>query len=234
VLLLLDLHAAVRQRPPQLQPGWEEEVGVHAVEAVPIPDLVETYVRLGRIDEARAALARLRAGGSPRFAGVLAARCAGFLAREDEFESHFQRSLQLHPENEDVFGRARTQLCFGERLRRAGRRAAAREQLRAALETFVRLGARPWEDRARGELRASGERLRRREAHEAEELTPQELRIALQVGEGKSNKEVGAAVFLSHKTVEFHLGRIYRKLGIHTRAELIRRFATERSLPVAS
>jgi DNA-binding CsgD family transcriptional regulator len=213
---------------------WEDEVGVHAVEAVPIPDLVEAYVRLGRIDDARAALARLRAGGSPRFAGVLAARCAGLIAGEDEFERHFRRSLELHPKNDDIFGRARTQLCFGERLRRAGRRVEAREQLRAALETFERLGATPWGDRARGELRASGERLQRRETHEAEELTPQELRIALQVAEGKSNKEVAAAVFLSHKTVEFHLGRIYRKLDIQSRRELIRRFATGAALSVAS
>jgi DNA-binding CsgD family transcriptional regulator len=145
----------------------------------------------------------------------------------DEFERHFRRSLELHPKGDDVFGRARTQLCFGERLRRAGRRVDAREQLRAALETFERLGPTPWADRARGELRATGERLRRREAHQAERLTPQELQIALQVAQGKSNREVGAALFLSHKTVEFHLGRVYRKLDIHSRAQLIRRFATE-------
>jgi DNA-binding CsgD family transcriptional regulator len=214
--------------------AWEEDVGVHAVEAVPIADLVETYVRLGRIDDARAALARLRAGGSPRFAPVLAARCAGLVADADDFEGHFRRSLELHPENDDVFGRARTQLCFGAGLRRAGRRVEAREQLRAARETFERLGAKPWEERASGELRASGQRLRRRETHEAEELTPQELQIAVRVAEGKSNKDVGAARFISHKTVEFHLGRIYRKLGIRSRAELVRRFATEAPLSVAS
>ena len=213
---------------------WEEEVGVHAVETVPIPDLVETYVRLGRTDDARAALARLRAGASPRFAAVVAARCAGLVAGGDDFEGHFRRSLELHPESDDVFGRARTQLCFGERLRRAGRRVEARAQLRAALETFERLGATAWEDRARAELRASGERLRRREPHEAEELTPQELQIAIHVAEGKSNKDVGAALFISHKTVEFHLGRIYRKLDIQSRAELIRRFAAGTPLSAVS
>jgi DNA-binding CsgD family transcriptional regulator len=214
--------------------AWEEEIDVHAVEAVPFPDLVETYVRLGRPDDARAALARLRAGGSPRFARVIAARCAGLLAGESEFEGHFRRALELHPPDDDVFARARTQLCFGERLRRAGRRVEAREQLRAALETFERLGAKRWEERARTELRASGERLRRRAAHEGEELTPQELQIALQVAEGKSNRDVGASLFLSHKTIEFHLGRVYRKLDIHSRAELIRRFATDASLSVTS
>jgi DNA-binding CsgD family transcriptional regulator len=214
--------------------GWTEEVDVHAPEAVPMPDLVETYVRLGRIDDARIALDRLRVGAMPRFAAVLEARCAGLVAGEDEFERHFRRSLELHPANDDVFGRARTQLCFGERLRRAGRRVEAREQLRSALETFERLGATPWADRARGELRATGERLQRRKAHEAEELTPQELQIALRVAEGKSNKEVAAALFLSHKTIEFHLGRIYRKLDIHSRGELIRRFAAGSALSVAS
>ena len=93
---------------------------------------------------------------------------------------------------------------------------------------------RPWAERARQELRASGERLRRREVHDTEELTPQELQIALQVAEGKTNKEVGAALFLSHKIVEFHLSRIYRKLDINSRTELIRRFASEAAATVPS
>ena len=213
--------------------GWADEVGVHAPDAIPIPDLVETYVRLGRIDDARVAAERLRAGALPRSAAVPAVRCAALVAGENEFEHHFRRALELHPKDDDVFARARTQLCFGERLRRAGRRVEAREQLRSALETFERLGAAPWGERARGELRASGERLRRREVQEAETLTPQELQIALQVAEGKSNKEVAAALFLSHKTIEFHLGRIYRKLDIQSRRELIRRFATEAPLSAA-
>jgi DNA-binding CsgD family transcriptional regulator len=165
---------------------------------------------------------------------VVAARCAALVAGENDFEDHFRRALDLHPPDDDVLGRARTQLCFGERLRRGGRRIEARAQLRAALETFERLGAGPWEERARGELRVSGERLRRREPHEAEQLTPQELQIALQVADGKSNKDVGAALFLSHKTIEFHLGRVYRKLDINSRAELIRRFAADASRSAAS
>jgi DNA-binding CsgD family transcriptional regulator len=104
-------------------------------------------------------------------------------------------------------------------------RVESREQLRPALERFEHLGAEPWAKRARAELRASGQTLRRREPDEEEELTPQELQIALQVAEGKTNKEVGAALFLSPKTIEFHLGRVYRKLGISARGQLIRRFA---------
>jgi DNA-binding CsgD family transcriptional regulator len=136
----------------------------------------------------------------------------------------------LHERADDPFAQARTELAFGERLRRAGQRREARVQLRAALKTFDELAAPPWLERAAAELRASGETLRKRQPHEAEELTPQELQIALLVAEGKTNKEVGAALFLSHKTVEFHLGRIYRKLSVGSRADLIRQFAAGEAL----
>jgi DNA-binding CsgD family transcriptional regulator len=124
------------------------------------------------------------------------------------------------------FNEARTRLCFGERLRRAGRRRDARDELRAALEVFEDFGYAPWAGRAWAELRASGERLRRHDEGK-EQLTAQELRIALQASEGKTNRQIGATLFLSPKTVEFHLGRAYRKLGITSRTELIRRFAGE-------
>ena len=84
-----------------------------------------------------------------------------------------------------------------------------------------------WADRTRAELSASGETLRRRKSWEVEELTPQELQISLHVARGMTNREVGTALFLSHKTIEFHLGRIYRKLKMHSRAELISRFARQ-------
>jgi DNA-binding CsgD family transcriptional regulator len=202
-----------------------EDLGMHMIE-FPMPDLVEALVRLGRADEAARAVEYVRPDVSPHCASALAERCRGLVATDEEFEHHFTASLELHPDAEDPFARARTALLFGERLRRAGRRVEAREQLRSALAVFERLGAEPWSERARSELRASGQTLRRR-AEATEELTPQELQIALQVAEGKSNKEVGAALFLSHKTVEFHLGRIYRKLDISSRGELIRRFSAQ-------
>jgi DNA-binding CsgD family transcriptional regulator len=177
-------------------------------------------VRSGRLDDARTAYERTPAGK----AGALAARCKGLLAGEDAFEQAFREALQLHAEH-DAFGLARTRLCYGERLRRAGRRIDARAQLRAAHDEFERLGARPWTRRAAAELRATGERLGRREARTGEELTAQELQVALQAAEGKTNKEVGAALFLSPKTVDFHLRRVYRKLGLRSRAELIKHFA---------
>jgi DNA-binding NarL/FixJ family response regulator len=125
------------------------------------------------------------------------------------------------------FELARTQLCFGERLRRGRRRADAREPLRHALETFEQLSARPWAERARTELAATGETARPRNANAADELTPQELQIALVVANGATNKEAGAALFLSPKTIESHLSRIYRKLDVRSRTELVRRLARE-------
>jgi DNA-binding CsgD family transcriptional regulator len=203
-----------------------EEHGYYDRDVSPRPNLVEAYVRLGRPDDARRSLDRYREHGvraSHVWSPAVARRCEGLLAGEDEYEALLRDALSLHPDT-DPFGAARTRLHLGERLRRSGRRTEARRELRAALETFDALGGRPWSERARSELRASGERLRRDPAA-SEELTPQELQIALHVADGKTNRDVGAALFLSHKTVEFHLHRIYRKLGVSSRGELIRRFA---------
>ncbi len=204
-----------------------EHMAVFDGDVLPEPDLVETLVRLGRVDEARAALEAWVARGVPsqlRLGEALAARCRGLLADDDGFAAAFSQAIEGHEALEDSFGEARTRLCLGERLRRKGLRVDARRELHAALETFERLEAAPWVERARSELRASGERLRRRE-EARDELTPQELQVVLQVAEGKANKEVAAALFLSPKTVEFHLTRIYRKLDVSSRAEVILRFA---------
>jgi DNA-binding CsgD family transcriptional regulator len=195
-----------------------------------LADLVEAYVRSSRLPEAERTLGSLEhfAELTPRpWLLALAARCRGLLLGEDEFEPHFNDALARHEEAADIFEQARTRLCFGERLRRAGRRKDAREQLRAALHHFEELGAAPWAQRTRAELRATGATLGRRDPTAAERLTPQELQIALQVAEGKTNREVATALFLSPKTIEFHLSRVYRKLGLRSRAELIRRFAGE-------
>jgi DNA-binding CsgD family transcriptional regulator len=209
-----------------------DERGLFVPGVSPQLELAEAYARAGRdarAEEVLDAFDGSELAAVPAFR-ARAERCRGLLADADAFEQRFLTALDLHTTGQSPLARARTRLCFGERLRRAGRRVEAREQLRAALETFERVSAEPWTDRARAELRASGETLRRRESHEAEELTPQELQIALQVAEGKSNKDVGAALFLSHKTIEFHLSRIYRKLDIHSRGELIRLYASESAL----
>jgi DNA-binding CsgD family transcriptional regulator len=211
------------------------ELGFHDRDLAPEPDRVEALVRLGRTAGAdaavvRAAIERTERTG-PVWGRAVGARLRGLVAEDEGFDDAFARALELHRLVDDAFAEARTELAFGERLRRVGRRREARAQLRAALATFGELGAAPWVDRASAELRATGETLRKRRPDESDELTPQELQIALLVAEGKTNKEVGAALFLSHKTVEFHLGRIYRKLNAGSRVELARQFATAETSP---
>jgi ATP/maltotriose-dependent transcriptional regulator MalT len=192
------------------------------------PDLIEAYVRAGRAEEARRSLARLerlaeKTGGMWAHAG--AARCRGLLADEDAFESEFETARKWHSRLPTPFEAARTELCLGERLRRAKRRSDARIPLRSALETFERLEANPWSEHARAELRATGASPRPHTPLGVSELTPRELQVALVVSDGATNREAAAALFLSPKTIDFHLQSIFRKLGVRTRTELSHRLA---------
>jgi DNA-binding CsgD family transcriptional regulator len=194
------------------------------------PDLIEAYVLVGERDAAEEELERFEGQAravSRRWALAAAARLRGFLAPDEDVDTHFGEALMFHEAGAgSPFDGARTEFLYGVRLRRAKRKTEAREQLRAAIGRFDELGAGPWSERARVELRASGERLPRRDPTAPEKLTSQELQIALQVAEGKSNRDVAAALFLSPKTVEFHLTRVYRKLQLHSRSELIRCLAS--------
>jgi DNA-binding CsgD family transcriptional regulator len=152
-------------------------------------------------------------------------RSRGIAADDDSFAFHFRRALDLHARDLFPFELARTELCFGERLRRTGERRRAREQLSSAADTFQALGARVWKARALDELRATGQRLRPRRGADVEVLTPREAQIAEQVAQGKSNREVAATLYLTPKTVEFHLTRTYRKLGVRSRSELVRKLS---------
>jgi DNA-binding CsgD family transcriptional regulator len=192
------------------------------------PDLVEALLQTGRAADAVAAVAPLAAfaqPGAPVWALGYAARCRALLAAGAEAERCFAEALDLYARVNRPFDTARTQLSLGGFLRRQRRRADAREHLRAAVETFERLGAEPWAERARVELRATGESARRRDPSTLSQLTPQETQIARLVGEGLSNKDVAAQLFLSPRTVEYHLAKVFNKLGITSRAELIRRRA---------
>jgi DNA-binding CsgD family transcriptional regulator len=196
----------------------------------PAPELVDAYLRLGRRDEA-AALAetfasQAEAKGQP-WALARAARCFGLLAGDESFEERFAEALRLHEQTPDVFETGRTRLAFGSRLRRARKRVLAREELRAAIEAFDSLGAAPWSDLAAAELAATGETARRRDPSTRDELTPQELQIALLLADGKTTREAAAALFLSPKTIEFHLRNAYRKLGISSRQELAQTINSE-------
>jgi len=192
------------------------------------PDLVMTYARLGRTAEAEATLEEFegqaqRTGRS--WALAAAQRCRGLLADDDGFEERFVDALAWHERTPTPFPRALTQLCLGERLRRARRPTDARPPFRSALEAFERLGAEPWSAQARGELAATGERVAPSPSPGLGELTAQELQVALLVARGTTNREAAAALFLSPKTVEFHLGKAYRKLGVRSRTELARMVA---------
>jgi DNA-binding CsgD family transcriptional regulator len=194
------------------------------------PDLLEVLWRLGLADEVPPRLAELeRQGDRPHHTWVnaIVARIRGLMAPDDEVDAHFARAVELHDQTRQPFETARTQLLHGERLRRAKRRADARGPLGHALTVFERLGAEPWAERARGELRATGGPTgSAAPAIATDELTAQELQIALQVAQGRTNREVAAALFLSAKTIEYHLGSIYRKLGIRRRTELSGALAT--------
>lgn len=199
-------------------------------------DLVEALRADGRERDAHAATERLqrRAKRSQSTWGLAAAaRCRGILASEDQFEAEFQTALELHAGAAATFEGARTELSYGERLRRTRRRADARAQLSAALATFERLEATPWIERARRELLASGHVVRKRSDPAAvDQLTPQELRVALMIADGATIREAAVQLFLSPKTIEAHLGRAYRKLGVKNRAQLARAVAHQE--PVAA
>ena len=131
---------------------------------------------------------------------------------------------------EQPFLLARVRLSHGEHLRREGSRREARDELRAALAVFEQLDAEPWSERARRELRASGETARRRVVSTLDDLTPQELQIARMVAAGASQKEAAATLYLSPKTIEYHLGKVYRKLGITSGRQLQHRLAEQELL----
>lgn len=186
-------------------------------------DVIEAQVLTGNSEGAGQLLASFseeaRATRHP-WALSAVARCRGLVADDDSFEHEFAEALQLHARYRHPFERARTEFMLGERRRRARRRTDARAPLRSALAVFEALGARPWAERARDELRACGSRPRRRAPDAADTLTPHELRVAQAVARGAKNREAAAELFLSPKTVDFHLRNIYRKLGVRSRTEL--------------
>ena len=199
------------------------ELDIGDPDVSPAPDLVEAYLRSGRTEEAAELAARYGAAAAAKalpWAQARAARLRGLLCGWDELDDRFAEAFALHARTPDVFESARTKLVYGARLRRARRRSDARGPLREALDCFERLGARPWADLAAVELEATGETVARRGGDERAALTPRELQIALLLAEGRTTRETAAALFLSPKTVEYHLRHVYTKLGIASRTEL--------------
>lgn len=199
------------------------DLGIADPDISSAPELVEVRLRSGDDLGARAAadefVRRAERKGQP-WALARAARCRGLLAEDERFETDFADALRHHESTLDNYEKARTRLCYGERLRRAKRRRQARVQLREAISDFEELGATPWAERARAELSATGETARRRDVSTIYQLTPQEMQVAMVLAEGRTTREAAAQLFLSPKTIEFHLRNAYRKLGINSRDEL--------------
>ncbi|MGK3951187.1 helix-turn-helix transcriptional regulator [Microbacterium sp. I2] len=199
-----------------------QRLSLDDVDLSPAPELVDALLRVNRRSDAAAAASdyheRAARKGQP-WALARADRARGLVAEVD-FDSLFHSALASHEATLDRFETARTRLAFGSRLRRAGRRVDARTQLREALDTFDELGAALWRDHAATELRATGERVRAAGASVLDALTPQELQVSLVLAEGRTTREAAAALFLSPKTIEYHLRKVYTKLGIGSRSEL--------------
>ena len=193
-------------------------------------DLIEALVRLGDRKEAEQVLAELEQQATltgRRWARIAWLRSRGMLAEGGRAESYLEEAVALARDAHDPFELARTELSFGEGLRRMRRRGDARQHFRSALEIFLELGAAPWIRRTKQELAATGERFHREAPAVGGNLTPQELQVSLAVARGFTNKEVAAHLFLSQKTIETHLGNAYGKLGVRSRSELARLFAVE-------
>jgi DNA-binding CsgD family transcriptional regulator len=187
-----------------------------------VGDLVEAAVGCGRADAAAPALAALADWGTATrsaWAAAIVAGAAVQLAAEPD-DGAYGRAVEAHEAIDLPFDRARLELRYGALLRRARRRIDARRHLRLALDGFAAAGAADWERRAADELRATGETARRRDASTIDDLTPQELQIARLAADGATNRDIASRLFLSPRTVEYHLRKVFQKLSVNTRTQL--------------
>jgi DNA-binding CsgD family transcriptional regulator len=186
-------------------------------------EFIEAAVRSGRPQRAVGPLARLteiaEANGTDWTLGIRAARAA-LLAEGEAAEELYREAVDRLSRTRIRVGTARAHLLYGEWLRRESRRVDAREQLRAAHEMFSEMGNEPFAERARRELLATGETVRKRTVETLDDLTPQETQIGRMAADGFTNPEIGAQLFLSPRTVEWHLRKVFGKLGIRSRREL--------------
>ncbi len=188
-----------------------------------LPELVEAAGRSGHPELAADALERLRqrtqVAGTEWALGI-EARCAALLSDDELAESLYREAIERLGRCRVALDLARAHLLYGEWLRRRGRRVDAREQLRTAHARFVEMGAGAFAQRARRELLATGETARKRTIETTDELTPHEARIARMARDGASNQDIATELFVSRKTVEYHLHKVFSKLGIGTRQQL--------------
>ncbi|MFG2647739.1 LuxR C-terminal-related transcriptional regulator [Streptomyces sp. NPDC048436] len=218
---------------PLVAPG--PRGGHFAVRMLAVPCFVEAAVQAGRPAEARDATAeftRWTEATADRLAPAQLARCHALLAPPQQTAAAYENALAHHDRLPGEFERGRTQLLYGQWLRRRRRTREARGPLRDALVSFERCGARAWADRSRGELRAAGEAVAgEREPGPLAALTPQQQRIARHVAEGATNREVAVRLSVSHRTVDHHLRNVFAALGVRSRVELSRLLAGDTGLP---
>jgi DNA-binding CsgD family transcriptional regulator len=188
-----------------------------------LTELVEAAARSGKREAALAAVERLtkstRAGATDWALGI-EARSRALVSDDDAAEPLYREALERLGRTRVRVELARARLLYGEWLRREGRRLDAREQLRSAHEMFAAMGIEGFAERARRELLATGETVRKRTPETRDELTAQESQIARLAGEGRTNPEIGAELFISPRTVEWHLRKVFAKLDIGSRKEL--------------
>jgi DNA-binding CsgD family transcriptional regulator len=190
---------------------------------VVLPELIEAASRCGETARAKQALRQL--GEVARVAGTdwalgIEARSAALVSEGMEAEQHYQEAIDRLGRTVACMELARAHLLYGEWLRREGRRIEARRQLRMAQEVFGAMGADVFVERANRELLATGETARRRTVDTRFDLTAQEEQIARLAGDGRTNTEIGTELFISPRTVEWHLRKVFPKLGISSRREL--------------
>jgi DNA-binding CsgD family transcriptional regulator len=188
-----------------------------------LPELVEAAVRTGDADAARDALERLAGTTGPSgtaWALGIEARSRALLTDGDDADALYREAINLLGRTRLRPEIARSHLLYGEWLRRENRRVDARRQLRTAYDQLTSIGMEAFAERARLELQATGENVRRRTAATRDDLTPQERQIAWLARDGLSNPEIGARLFVSPRTVEWHLRNVFTKLAIRSRREL--------------
>jgi DNA-binding CsgD family transcriptional regulator len=189
-----------------------------------LADLIEAAWRSGSVESAHRALTRLseraHASQAPWGLGLLA-RCRALMAEDTDAEALYLESLDHLARSGLETELARTRLLYGEWLRRQRRRRDAREQLRAARDAFTAMGATAFARRAEAELLATGEHARTRPHRTPNDLTPQELQIAELAAHGESNAEIAAQLYISPHTVSYHLRKVYEKLGVRSRTQLV-------------
>ena len=186
-------------------------------------EFIEAAVRSGHAERAAGPFARLTeiavANGTDWSLGLRAARAA-MLADDADADALYREAIERLSRTRIRVAVARAHLLYGEWLRRENRRVDAREHLRVAHEIFVEIGYEPFAERARRELSATGETVRKRTVETLDDLTPQETQIGRMAADGFTNPEIGAQLFLSPRTVEWHLRKVFIKLGISSRREL--------------